>query len=270
MITTGILAFREFLEAFLIIGIFFGVSKKFALKKEKEIGIAALLGIFISLALPILVFVLGEHAKFVLTERNADILEGYLLVFSGIFIAYVIFSLHRFMHAKRHETINKVKEKMMQQEVFDISLFLTIVFFVVREGFEIALLTATTSLFAQFFENIIGLLLGFIAAGLIGTAAFFSYLTIPIKKVFQYTEYTIILFGAAMVKNGINLLLQDYFRFNLGRILPISLPFLPTDQTIFGHIMKNIIGLEQGFSLAMLGIMTVYITTIYFLFLHKK
>ena len=81
------------------------------------------------------------------------------MIFSGFFIAYVVFSLHNFFVLNRSRAIIKDHQKL-QQNIFDLSLFLTI-FFVVREGFEIALFTATTSLFFKFIENLFGLILGF-------------------------------------------------------------------------------------------------------------
>src|SRR6266478_939100 len=138
MLTTAIIAFREFLEAFLLIGIFIGVDKKLHLGRRREILFASLLGILISLLFPIIVFVFANNIHGILTEKNADIVEGYLLVFSGFFLAYVIFSLHIYMGKFRHEVIAKTNEKL-QQNIFDISLFFTIVFFIIREGFEVAL-----------------------------------------------------------------------------------------------------------------------------------
>ena len=49
MIATALISFREFLEAFLIIGIFLGISKKLKLKKEFEIGLASIIGLLTSL-----------------------------------------------------------------------------------------------------------------------------------------------------------------------------------------------------------------------------
>src|SRR6266581_531975 len=95
MFTTATIAFREFLEAFLLIGIFIGIDRKFKLGKQREILLAATLGIVISLLLPVVVFLFANEAKSVVTEKNSDLLEGYLLTFSGFFLAYVVFSLHR-------------------------------------------------------------------------------------------------------------------------------------------------------------------------------
>jgi len=270
MFTTAVLAFREFLEAFLIVGVFLGVSRKLSLKKEKEILSASAAGITTSLLLPIGAFLLGERAKSILSEKNADTLEGYLLVFSGIFIAYVVFSLHKFMEPHRHAMLNKVKEELINKELFDISLFLTIVFFIAREGFEIAVLTGTTSLFSVFSQNLIGLFIGFGLAGIIGTAAFFSVLKIPMCRIFQFAEWTIVFFGAAMVKNGVGILTANYFNFHLEKIIPINLSFLPSDATIFGLFIKNLFGLEKQFSLLNLFIMAFYAGSIYLFFIPRE
>src|SRR5258706_5474038 len=129
MFTTAIIAFREFLEAFLIIGVFLGVSKKMALNKEKEIFFAAGSGIALSCILATGTYLLADQAHIFLTEKNADILESYLLIFSGMFIPYVVLSLHTSMSKHKKELVKKTHQKL-EQNVFDATLFMTIVFMV--------------------------------------------------------------------------------------------------------------------------------------------
>jgi len=270
MITIAILAFREFFEAFLIVSIFLGVSKKFDLRQEKEILSASGTGLIISLLLPVIVFFFGQYTKGMINAESAEVVEGFLLTFSGLFIAYVVFSLHKFMEPKRHTAIKKVKDKLINRELFDISLFLTIVFFIGREGFEIALLTAANTVFSGFLQNLTGLLIGFTAAALVGTGIFFSYLKIPVCKIFQYTEYTIVLFGAAMVKNGLSELLEKYAHLEIGDIIPLPFKFLPSSESFIGHLVKQLGGLEQNFSLVMFGMMAIYILGMYLLFFRTE
>ena len=71
----------------------------------------------------------------------------------------------------KKEVIKKTKTRL-EKRAFDFSLFATIALLVTREGFEIALFTASTSLFAIFFQNMLGLLVGFGFAGIAGTLAF--------------------------------------------------------------------------------------------------
>ncbi|OGK40753.1 hypothetical protein A3A74_04000 [Candidatus Roizmanbacteria bacterium RIFCSPLOWO2_01_FULL_35_13] len=269
MLTTLVISLREFLEVFLIIGVFLGISRKLKIHREKEIVLASIIGIAISFMLPITTFLLGDKAREILTEKNADLLEGYLMIFSGFFIAYVIFSLHNFFVLKRSKTIIDAHQKL-QKNIFDISLFLTIVFFIIREGFEIALFTATTSLFSKFMENLAGLFVGFALSSVLGVLTFLAYLKFPISKVFKITEYLIVILGASFVKNGFTELFEVYFDINLANILPMKLTFLPEKSSFIGHFVKNIFGLEQQFSFIKLAIMGIYILIIYLLFLRKK
>ncbi|MEK7597915.1 MAG: FTR1 family protein [Patescibacteria group bacterium] len=269
MITTAVISFREFLEAFLIIGVFLGISRKLNLKKEFEIGLAAIIGIIFSLLLATGTYFFGDQVHGILTEKNAELLEGYLMIFSGLFIAYVIFSLHNVIHRSRAGTLIKTKQKL-QEKVFDFSLFSTIVFLVVREGFEIALFTASTSLFSIFIQNFIGLMLGFVSASVFGIMTFFAYIKFSIGKVFKITEYMIVILGASLVQNGVTELLEHGFDIDLTKIMSFPLNFLPHKSSLIGHMMKGFFGIDREFSLARLAIMAGYILIIYLLFLKKR
>jgi len=268
MITTAIIAFREFLEVFLIIGLFLGISKKLNLKKETEIIIAGAVGIVLSFTLISITYIFGDYAAKVLTEHNADALESYLLIFSGAFIVYVVFSLHKVMNKSSHKALIKTKEKM-QGNAFDVSLFLTIVFLVFREGFEVALFTASTSLFSTFIQNFFGLILGFLGSGTIGFLTTIAYIKISLKRVFQITEYFIILIGASLFQNGITTLLETHFNISLSDMVSFHLGFLPDENTFIGGFLQNFFGIDSGLSLIRLLIMAGYIAIVYFLFIRK-
>jgi high-affinity iron transporter len=267
MLTTAVIALREFMEAFLIVGVFLGISKRLNLKKEFEIGLAAAIGVSISLFLAVATYAFGDRARGIITEDNAEFLEGYLMVFSGAFLAYVIFSLHGVIRKGRGLAILKAHQKL-QANVFDVSLFFTIMFMVLREGFEIALFTASVSLFSAFIENIAGLLVGFVAAGVIGISTFFAYIKFPVAKVFKYTEYMIILLGAAMLQNGLTKLVGLYSNVDLADVFPFPL-LLPSTETVIGHMIKSFTGVSPQFSLAKLAIMLAYFVVIYLLFYRQ-
>ena len=269
MITTAVISFREFLEAFLIIGVFLGISRKLNLKKEFEIGLASIIGLLTSLLMATGTYFFGDQVHGILTEKNTELLEGYLMIFSGIFIAYVIFSLHEVINKSRTGTLIKLKQKL-NEKVFDFSLFSMIVFLVIREGFEIALFTASTSLFSVFIQNFIGLMMGFVAASILGVMTFFAYIKFSISKIFRFTEYMIIVLGAALVQNGITELLEHGFNINLSKILSLHLDFLPHKSTVIGHMLKSFFGISREFNFSKLAIMGVYFLIVYLLFLKKK
>lgn len=210
MLPTALIAFREFFEAFLIIGIFLGLSKQLQLKKETEILIAAGIGILLSLGLAVGTFLLGDSARAYLSESGAELLGGYVMLLSGIFIAYVVYSLHKTMGKAHHATVERTKQKFAE-ETFDVALFFTIVGLILREGFEVALFTASVSLFSDFLSNVYGLLFGFAGAAVLGSVVYLAYTKLPIKKIFTITEYAIIAFGAMMFAFGLTKVLEGQF-----------------------------------------------------------
>lgn len=266
--TTAIIAFREFLEAFLIVGVFLGISNKLSLKKGREITLAAGIGIIFSLILSVLMYSLGDRARHIFNEQNADFLESYLLIFSGLFIAYVVFSLHDVMKKGRKDMLLSAHKKL-QLNTFNVSLFFTIMFLVMREGFEIALFTASTSLFSVFMDNVIGLFIGFTAAGALGIATFAAYIRFPIGKVFRVTEYMIILLGASLVQNGVTKFVETHLHLRLSDMLAMPLRFLPDKESIVGHLLKSMVGIDREFSFIKLAIMGIYIGSIYLLFIKR-
>lgn len=269
MFTTAIISFREFLEAFLIVGVFLGISRKMKLGREIEISTAAVVGFLISLLLATATYIFGDLARGILTRDRAELLESYLLIFAGFFVAYVIFSLHGVIRRGRDGKLIEAHSKI-QGNTFDLSLFVTIVMFVMREGFEIALFTASTSIFSVFLQSFLGLIIGFLSASVIGVLTFLSYLKFPIGRIFKTTEYLVILLGASLVQNGITNVFEHEFNIRIGDILRFPLSFLPSEQTVIGHFLQSFVGVDNEFSVLRLGIMVIYIGTIYFLFLKKR
>lgn len=269
MFATALISFREFLEAFLIAGVFLGISKNLQLKKEKEIILALTIGICLSFALSLITYLFGDQAKIVLSQDNAEILEGYLLVFSGLFLAYVVFSLHEVLSRGRSKKI-LVAHKKLEEQAFNISVFGTIIFLIVREGFEIALFTASVSLFSSFIQNTLGLFMGFFAAGLIGLSTFYAYIKLPIYKVFKVTEYGIIILGAALFQKGITELLEIHFNYHISDIVPFQWHFLPDSESLIGTVLSGFLGIDAEMSLLRLLLMVGYCTFVYVLFIRQK
>ncbi len=269
MFTTGLIAFREFFEAFLITGVFLGVSKKLNLKKEPEIILAAGIGILFSLLLSSFVYFFGTRASSIFNEKTAKLLESYLMVFSGFFIVYVVFSLHQAVRRGQGQLIISAHRRL-REEVFDLSLFMTIVSLVCREGAEIALFSASVSLFSTFAQNMFGLMFGFLIAIILAAATLAAYIRFPIAKIFKATEYLMIILGASLTQRGLTGLFITYINFDLSKIIPFNLFFIPEDGTFIGHIVQSFFGVDNSFSLAKLAIMLIYVIFVYRLFLNKK
>lgn len=245
MITTALIVFREFLEAFLFVGVFLGISRRLELKKDWEIITATALGVFLSVFLATGVFFFGDRARLIFSERNADLIESYLMIFSGVFLAYVVVSLHQTMKKLQGKHLIKAHNKL-QNKTFDLSLFFTIVFLIFREGMEIALFTASASLFSTFIQNVTGLFLGFLASTIVGLTTFFTFIKLPIAKIFKVTEFLIVIMGAFLIQEGI--------------------------VKLSGHIvyLRPFFNQNGIFNLSRIAIMAAYILAVYFLFKRKK
>lgn len=252
MIPTILIVFREFLEAFLLAGIFLGMSKQLNLKKEFEILLALSIGVTASILLATAIFFFGDSARAVITEASAELLEGYLMFFSGIFIAYVVFALHRAMGKANRDAVQMAKD-VLKVTAFDLSFFLLIVFLILREGFEIALFTASVSLFADFATNMMGLFIGFLGASVVGVGIYFFYTKMPIKKIFTATEYAIVALGAVFTSNGLMKMLEGQFNIEVSGILSVPVPFT-----------------EYAFSLLSPLVIIVYAYAVYHFFLRKR
>ncbi len=257
MFSTFLIAFREYLEVFLIVGVFVGIDAQLGLGKRRHILLAATVGTLCSIVLPLLTFYFSDLSKSVITEHRAELLEGYLMTFAGVFLAYVVISLHRYYQLMRGRRILELHAQMKQRR-FDYTLYVTIISFVLREGFEIALFTTATSLFSSFAQNMAGLFAGFLLAMGCGMLATQTYLHIPLQKVFVYTEYLLVLLGAALVKNGVSELCEVLLGVELSSIGSLPLHFLPDTHTFTGALLKSMTGLESSFSAMMLLIMGGY------------
>lgn len=222
MFPTALISFREFFEAFLIVGLFLGISKQLNLKKETEILLAAGLGILISVALAVGTFLIGDSARSYLSETGAELLGGYAMLISGVFIAYVVFSLHKALSKAHQQAVARTKQKL-SEEAFDVALFFTIVALILREGFEVALFTASVSLFADFLSNVYGLLFGFAGAALLGSVIYFAYTKLPIKKIFTVTEYAIVALGTVMFAGGLTKVAEGQFHVMLSEWMQIPI-----------------------------------------------
>jgi high-affinity Fe2+/Pb2+ permease len=163
----------------------------------------------------------------------------------------------------------EVAHEKLAQNIFDISLFLTIVFMVTREGVEIALFTAGTSLFSAFSQNMLGLLLGFVVSAVFGGLVYLAYIKIPVGKVFKLTEYAIILLGASLLQTGLTKCFATGFGVRLSDVGPLPLSFLPGEDSLIGHLLQSLLGIDRNFSLLRLLLMVTYVVVVYLLFLGR-
>lgn len=268
MTPLAIITFREFFEAWLIVGLFIGIAKSLNLGRGRDMLKAVLLGMVIAIIIPSVVFLAGDSLQRIWTEEKVELTEGVLMIVASLMIGIVSLYLHKFFSVKRQAVIKQATEKL-QTNVFDRALFTIIVISIVREGLEIGLFALSISLVTPVKTLFLGLGVGFALASVVGIFAMLAYKRLPIKKIYAVTEIGILFVGAALFKNGISEILEVIWHIDTSKILPLPLSFMPSHESLLGHFLNTIFGIEREFSLAKLLLITLYFGAVYYFVFHR-
>lgn len=215
MLPVFAISFREFLEAFLSIGILLGISKKFTLRRSKGIILGASVGFLIVFVLATVVFAADSMAMKYLPKTSFDLIEGWLFVLSGIFVAYAVFSLHKILSYYSREKIKGMKVKIEQFKTSYWLLPFTAFLFVIKEGSEGFFFNAANGLFYKFNDALTGFALAFLAALTCGFALQKLFANLSIKRIFKISEVFIIFVGGNALTEGLVNLGNYYFHFDI-------------------------------------------------------
>ncbi|MDO8499832.1 MAG: FTR1 family protein [bacterium] len=269
MVSILFITFREFLEAWLIVGLFLGLSKQLQLGRGREMWMAVVAGMFIAIIIPVMVFVFGGRIRGLWDEGNVDFVQGCLMVIASIAIATVALSLHSFFKKDQALSLQKARGLILEKK-FDIALCIAIILSIVREGLEVGLFALSIVLVTPTPVLFGGLTTGFMAAGLVGIITMLAYERLPIKRILTTTEYGIMFVGAAMFKNGVSKFLKAGWQVDLSEYLSIPLKFLPDREgNVIGHLLNSVFGVEVDFSVAKMLLLLSYIGIVYYFVFWK-
>ncbi len=215
MIQIFIVAFREFLEAFLTVGVLLSISSKFNLHRTKGIIGGAFVG-FISIFL-LATVVFSADSTFIkhVSKDSFDLVEGWLFILSSIFIAYAVFSLHKILSHYSHQDGKKIESKVNQYKLSYWLLPFTAFLFVLKEGSEGIFFNVTNGLFYTFTEDLTGFGLAFLVALLCGLIIRKFLNFISLKRIFRITEVFIIFVGVDAITEGLETLAIYYFHVDI-------------------------------------------------------
>ena len=215
MLPVFIVAFREFLEAFLSVGILLGISSKFYLHRTKGILGGAVIGFVAVFFLATIVFGADSNLLKFIPKDSFDLIEGWLFTLSGIFVAYAVFSLHKVLSYYQQEDIKKVEKNVNKYKASYWLLPFTAFLFVFKEGCEGIFFNITNGLFYTSTQDLIGFCLGFIAALLCGLLIQKFLTLISLKRIFRITEVFIIFVGVDAITEGLETLANYYFHIDI-------------------------------------------------------
>ncbi len=250
MIPSFIIAFRETLEAALIVGIVLSyLTKTNQTRYLSTVAVGVAGAIAASLA--------GAWAFTAVaggfSGRAEEIFEGVVMLVGAALLTTMILWMMREKHIAS-ELRGKVASELARARGF--GLFSLVFVAVLREGIETVIFLGTASL-ASPENNLLGALIGIALAILLGYAIFVGSMRIDLKKFFDVTSILLILFAAGLVAHGVHelqeaavipTLIEHIWDINPPVNFDGSYPLLHEDGYV-GSILKGLFGYNGNPSL---------------------
>ncbi len=197
MLISFIITFRETLEAALIVGIVLSYLIKVDSKQYFKYVFYGIIG---GIAFSIAGAYIFNHFLGGFEGKSEEVFEG-ITMLAG---AFLITTLIIWMMKQRNIALNiekKVSAQITNSQRF--GLFFLVFISILREGIETIIFLGTASI-SSGENNILGALVGILAAILIGVLLFHGALRIKIKTFFTVTNILLILFAAGLVAHGVH------------------------------------------------------------------
>lgn len=235
MFSSGLITFRETLEAALVVGIvltFLTKTNQHIFKTFVWRGIGAGILIAVFLAFILEMFFGG------LTGKTEEIFEGVLMFITAGFLTWMILWVH-----KQKDVAKKIKQKVAlhAEKGYGLGIFVLVASSIFREGTETVLYLKASSLVGGS-NQLIGAIIGIGAALALGYALFRFALRINLSLVFSITSVFLLLFAAGLVSHGIH-------EFQEAKLLPIfafdpivNVSHILDHKSTFGSFLRVLFG----------------------------
>jgi high-affinity iron transporter len=199
MIPSFLLALREGLEAALIIGIVLG-----ALRKTQHEGLKAAVwwGAASAIVVSIVAAVILYLASVSFEGKGEEVFEGITMLLAAGVLTWMIFWMQHQSQNISATLAADVRQAARQHSKR--ALFLVAFFAVVREGIELALFLTATSFVSDTQQTVIGALMGLGTVTLLAWALFSSLIKLNLRRFFQISSLSLILFAAGLVAHGVH------------------------------------------------------------------
>lgn len=201
MIPSFLITFREVIEASLIVATILGILVKFRhINSIRTVWVAVLAAFSLSLLLLLGGSVLGIKIQELYIGRMEELIEGFLMITSAIFITWAVFFLHTYFGRYKVRLLKKIKTTVEKDHIA--SLFALVFTAVFREGFEIVLFLTTIYFSSKPAPILGGFGLGLIAGLLVSFAFFKATIKMPVFWAFRFSSLMLILFAAHLLMKG--------------------------------------------------------------------
>lgn len=258
MLASYLLTLREGIEAALIIGMVLGALHKM---RRSELISAVWAGVLSATAVSLIAAIGLTSVGLSLEGEYEPVFEGVTLLLAAGVLTWMIFWMHS---NSRH--IKGELEAGVQKAVITTGkrgLFLLAFVAVVREGIELALFLTASVFASNATQTIVGAVLGFFTAGLLGWSLFATTVKLDLRRFFKVTGILLVMFAAGLVSlslhefnevNWIPSIVEHVW--NLGPIL--------SDESLLGQVLKTLFGYQPSPSLTSVIAYLAYFVAVWF------
>ncbi len=255
-----LIAFREGLEAFLILGLILAFLNKSGLERFKGWAWSgAVLGIVASVALGVVftIFIDGFES-----EEIQFAISLAVLAVAIVLLTYMVFWMQHNAH------VANMREKITLSTNQKWMIFFIVFTAILREGLETVLFMFALDI-DEGSELLIGLVGGLVVSAIIIMIVLKSSKKLPLKPFFKYSSYLILLIVAGLVSMFVKGLQMSEYLPTFVKPLYDSSSIITNDSTA-GKVLGVLAGYDATPSLLQVVAWLGYITFISFMLLRRK
>jgi len=252
MTAAVLLAFREGLEAALVLGVVLSVLRRIERQDQAKFAwLGAGLAAMLSLVAGVGLHTLGAGFE----GRAEEIFEGLTMLLAGGVLTWMIFWMSRQGRAIQGQVEQDVRQAAEREGGW--AVFSLVFLAVVREGIELALFLTAAAFTVTAAATYSGALLGLILAALAGWLIFASTTRLNVRAFFRVTSILLVVFAAGLVGRGVHEL-------NEAGIIPAvvehvwDISSLLDEHSGVGQILQALLGFNANPSLTELMAYTGY------------
>ena len=251
-----LLAFREGLEAALIVGIVLGILQKLQHPdRARIVWLGTLSAIILSLLIALGLTALGAE----LEGPAEELFEGFTMLLAALVLTWMIFWMQR-----QGRTVRQGLEMQMRQAISSNQtgeLFWVPFVAVLREGIELALFLTAAVMASSAQQTWIGGLIGLVLAGAVAWGVFATTIRLDVRQFFQVTGAILLVFAAGLLARGIHEFVEVGWLPALVEHVWNTAVILD-DQSTLGQVARSLLGYRSSPSLAELIAYVGYLATV--------
>ncbi len=261
---TFVVVFREALEAGLIIGIILTVLARLkAHHYFSGVALSSLTALFLSFFIGGWLSSMADNAQ----DRAKEIIEGVISLAAAGVLTYMFFWMEAQARRIRPEIESKIETALSQKDYF---AMVSLPFFAVfREGAETVLFLKAVAIQSGGAVSWIGGVTGLLAATVITGFIFFGGRRVPLKPLFRWTGFFILIIAAGLLAYGIHELEEAkwvpqfiYPLYNINHIL--------NEKEGVGSFLKALFGYNANPSLTEVIVYWSYLIVTYVLVIQQE